>query len=77
MSKVSCAKPRVIWLMTIETLPGIPEVAPATRNRRPCGQHPKKAEQATELVIKKLPDYIEAHEIYALLRAAPNPGGGY
>ena len=59
--------------MTTETLPAIPEVAPATRNRRPRGQYPKKAEQSTELVEKKLPEYIEAHEVNALIRAAPNP----
>ena len=59
--------------MTTETLPAIPEAAPATRNRRPRGQYPKKAEQSTELVEKKLPEYIEAHEVNALIRAAPNP----
>ena len=59
--------------MTAETLPAIPEAAPATRNRRPRGQYPKKAEQSTELVEKKLPEYIEAHEVNALIRAAPNP----
>ena len=59
--------------MTTETLPAIPETAPATRNRRPRGQYPKKAEQSTELVEKKLPEYIEAHEVNALIRAAPNP----
>ena len=59
--------------MTTETLPAIPEAAPATPNRRPRGQYPKKAEQSTELVEKKLPEYIEAHEVNALIRAAPNP----
>ena len=59
--------------MTTETLPAIPEAAPATRNRRPRGQYPKKAEQSTELVEKKLPEYIEAHEVNALIRAGPNP----
>ena len=59
--------------MTTETLPAIPEAAPATRNRRPRGQYPKKAEQSTELVEMKLPEYIEAHEVNALIRAAPNP----
>ena len=59
--------------MTTETLPAIPESAPATRNRRPRGQYPKKAEQSTELVENKLPEYIEAHEVNALIRAAPNP----
>ena len=56
-----------------ETLPAVPELTPATRNRRARGQYAKKAEQATELVVKKLPEYIEAHEVNTLLRAAPNP----
>ena len=30
-----------------DTLPAIPESAPATRNRRPRGQYPKRAEQST------------------------------
>ncbi len=59
--------------MTTETLPAVPDTAPATRNRRPRGQYPKKADQTVELVEKKLPEYIEAHEVNALLRAAPNP----
>lgn len=36
-------------------------------------QYPKKSEDASELAVKKLPEYIEAHEVNALLRAAPNP----
>ena len=59
--------------MTTETLPAIAESAPATRNRRPRGQYPKKADQSAEAVVKKLPEYIEAHEVNALMRAAPNP----
>ena len=59
--------------MTTETLPAISETAPATRNRRPRGQYPKKADSATVLVEKKLPEYLEAHEVNALMRAAPNP----
>ena len=59
--------------MTTEILPAISETAPATRNRRPRGQYPKKADNATELVEKKLPEYLEAHEVNALMRAAPNP----
>ena len=59
--------------MTTETLPAVPNIAPATRNRRPRGQYPKKADQTVEAVEKKLPEYIEAHEVNALLRAAPNP----
>lgn len=59
--------------MTTNTLLAITDSAPATRNRRPSGQYPKKAEASTELAVKKLPEYIEAHEVNALLRAAPNP----
>ena len=59
--------------MTTETLPAVPDTVQATRNRRPRGQYPKKADQTVELVEKKLPEYIEAHEVNALLRAAPNP----
>ena len=59
--------------MTTETLPAIPEAPPVTRNRRPRGQYPKKAEQSDERIEKKLPEYLEVHEVNALLRAAPNP----
>ena len=58
--------------MSTETLPAIPESTPATPNRRPRGQYPKKVEPSTEPVVKKLPDYLGAHEVNALLRAAPN-----
>ena len=59
--------------MTNETLPATIASAPAIRNRRPRGQCPKKADQSAELVEKKLPEHPEAHGVYALLRAAPNP----
>ena len=59
--------------MTTETLATASEAAPATRTRRPRGQYPKKAEQSAVAVEKKLPEYIDAHEVNALLRAAPNP----
>lgn len=59
--------------MTTEPLLAISASAPVTRNHRPCDQYPKKAEQSPEPVEKKLPDYIEAHEVNALLRVAPNP----
>ena len=59
--------------MTTGILPATTAPAPATLNRRPRGQYPQKSEHATELVEKKLPEYIEAHEVNALLRAAPNP----
>ena len=56
-----------------QALPAVLEAAPATRNRKSRGQHPKKADQSAELVVKNLPEYIEAHEVNALMRAAPNP----
>ena len=59
--------------MTTETLPAISEGTLATSNRHPCGQYPKKADQSAEVVEKKLPEYLEAHEVNALLRTAPNP----
>ena len=59
--------------MTTEITPAITESIPATRVRRPRGQYPKKTEQSTDLAVKKLPEYLEAHEVNALLRAAPNP----
>ena len=60
-------------MMTTETMTAIFESVPTTRNRRPRGQYPRKAEHASELVTKKLPEDIEAHGVNALLRAAPNP----
>ena len=59
--------------MTTESLPATISSALVTGIRGPRGQYPKKAEQSTELVEKKLPEYVEAHEVNALLRAAPNP----
>ena len=59
--------------MTTETLSAIAESAPATRNRRPRGQYPKRSNQAVEAVEKKLPEYLEAHEVNAPMRAASNP----
>ena len=58
--------------MTNETLLAIPETGPATRNRRPRGLHPKKADQPSEPIEKKLPECLEAHEVNAPLRAAPH-----
>ena len=49
--------------MTTETLPVISESAPVTCNRRPRGQYPKKTDQSVEAVAKRLPEYIEAHEV--------------
>ena len=41
------------------------------RRRRPRGQHPKKVDQ--ELQPKPLPQYLEAHEVRSIIRAADNP----
>ncbi len=41
------------------------------RYRRPRGQYPRR--QETERCPKSLPEYLEAHEVDALIRAAPNP----
>ena len=43
------------------------------RRRRPRGQHPKRAESGQELVPKPLPQYLEAHEVQAIIRAADDP----
>ncbi len=40
------------------------------RYRRPKGQYPRR--QETERRPKPLPEYLEAHEVDALIRAAPN-----
>lgn len=41
------------------------------RYRRPRGQYPKKRNSA--LRSRDLPEYLEAHEVAALIRAAPSP----
>ena len=41
------------------------------RRRRPRGQYPKKTGQ--ELQPKTLPQYLEAHEVNAIIRAADDP----
>ena len=50
------------------------EQAVVPRNRRPKGQHPKPRDaDGRKLTTKKLPEYLEAHQVDALIRAAPNP----
>ena len=44
-----------------------------TRRRRPHGQHPKRVDQGQELALKPLPQYLEAHEVQAIIRAADDP----
>ena len=41
-----------------------------TRRRRPRGQYPKKADRGQELQPKPLPQYLEAPEVNAIIRAA-------
>ena len=43
------------------------------RRRRPRGQHPKRVDSGQELVPKPLPQYLEAHEVQAIIRAADDP----
>ena len=51
-----------------------PEQAVVPRNRRPRGQHPRPRDpDGRKRLSKKLPEYLEAHQVEALIRAAPNP----
>ena len=43
------------------------------RYRRPRGQHPRPRRDIDEKTVEQLPEYLESHEIDALLRAASNP----
>ena len=52
------------------------ETSPTTttaiaRRRRPRGQHPKRTDN--ELAPKPLPQYLEAHEVNAIIRATDDP----
>ena len=49
------------------------QTATVERYRRPRGQHPKPGTDAGERPTKTLPEYLEHHEVEALIRAAPNP----
>ena len=44
-----------------------------TRRRRPRGQYPKRIDRGQELQPKPLPQYLEAHEVSAIIRAANDP----
>ena len=55
--------------MTTETSPAT--TTTIARRRRPRGQHPKRIDQ--ELAPKPLPQYLEAHEVNAIIRAADDP----
>ena len=43
------------------------------RYRRPRGQYPRLLRDVDEKTAEQLPECLEAHEIDALIRAAPNP----
>ena len=43
------------------------------RRRRPRGQHPRRVGSGQELVPKPLPQYLEAHEVSAIIRASDDP----
>ena len=50
------------------------EQAIVPRNRIPKGQHPKPRDpNGRKRTTKKLPEYLEPHQVEALIRAAPNP----
>ena len=56
--------------MTTEMLPATLDAAPYTRNRRPRGQHPKRIDESGERAEEKMPEYLEAHQVNALLPMA-------
>ena len=44
-----------------------------SRQRRPRGRYPKTQDGATPKRQKRIPEYLEADEVNAIIRAAPNP----
>ena len=44
-----------------------------SRRRRPRGRYPKTQDGATPKRQKRIPEYLEADEVSAIIRAAPNP----
>ena len=44
-----------------------------SRRRRPRGRYPKTQEGATPKRQKRIPEYLEAEEVNAIIRAAPSP----
>ena len=44
-----------------------------SRQRRPRGRYPKTQDGATPKREKRIPEYLEADEINAIIRAAPSP----
>ena len=43
------------------------------RRRRPRGRYPKRADGDPQKRAKPIPEYLEADEVNAIIRAAPNP----
>ena len=44
-----------------------------SRQRRPRGRYPKTQDGAAPKREKRIPEYIEADEVNAIIRAAPSP----
>lgn len=44
-----------------------------TRRRCPRGRYPKRVDSDSQKRIRKLPEYLEADEVNAIIGAAPNP----
>lgn len=44
-----------------------------TRRRRPRGRYPKRADGDPQKRSGTIPEYLEADEVNAIIRAAPNP----
>lgn len=47
--------------------------AAISHRRRPRGRYPKTRDGATPKRQKRIPEYLEAYEVNAIIRAAPNP----
>ena len=59
--------------MTAEILPTTESTTAIARRRRPRGQYPKRVDSGQELAPKPLPQYLEAQEVNAIIRAADDP----
>ena len=44
-----------------------------TRRRRPRGRYPKRVDGDPQKRARPIPEYLEADEVNAIIRAAPNP----
>ena len=47
--------------------------AAIARQRRPRGRYPKTQDGATPKRERRIPEYLEADEVNAIIRAAPSP----